>query len=306
MAEQIRPSAPYPLRRWNHEGMSEGANPAVDLVLNTFERTYRRVLEPQAIEAIRSSNGYPFARCVVLINNVEEIADATRRAERLLAEEVIDEFHLVSNHLELALTKTGLRRSDLEPLLHYSDGPIVAATLPGSPWFLYWDPEARLSKPVDWISGALALMSRDERVMVANPSWELPDAEGKRPGLEREGIETRDGFAIGPGFSDQIFLASRATLAAPIYDQRCIARITYPGAHKAHVFEARVGAHMRHSGRLRATSLATTYVTQTVDGGSSYPPQGIVETARFVRNAFTLRALGISPWKPRCLRNTWL
>ena len=278
----------------------------MDLVINTFERTYRRALVADVLNAVRADNRYSFARCVVLINNVAEPAEARRRAQRLLEEGAIDEFHFVADRLDGALQSAGLRRRELEPLLHYSDGPLVAATLPGSPWFLYWDPEARLAEPVDWLTPALELMHEDRRVMVANPSWEKPDARGRRPGVEREAIETRGGFAIGHGFSDQVFLAARATMAAPIYGQRCIGSLAYPAAHKARVFEARVAAHMRHHGRLRATSLAASYATESPRGRSSYPPSGLAERWRYVRNGMTLRALRASPWRPRCLRSTWL
>jgi len=278
----------------------------VDLVINTFERTYRRALEPGVVNMVRDTNRYPFARCVVLVNNVDDRAEATRRGERLLQEGAIDELRFVADHLEHALAMTCLQRSALEPLLHYSDGPLVAATLPGSPWFLYWDPEARLLEPCDWVTPALELMSQDTRVMTANPSWEAPNANGQRPGVERETIATRAGFALGHGFSDQVFLGARSTFAAPIYEQRCITRITYPAAHKAHVFEARVGAYMRHHERLRATSLSSTYATESPQGRSSYPPRGLAEAVRYVRNAVAVRTLRRLPWRPACLRHSWL
>jgi hypothetical protein len=279
---------------------------AVDLVINTFERTYRRALEPSTVTKVRETNSYPFARCVVLVNNVEDHEDALRRGQRLLDQGTIDELHFVADHLERALQMTGLRQRSLEPLLHYSDGPLVAASLPGSPWFLYWDPEARLSEPCDWIAPALELMRKDKRVIAANPSWEAADASGRRPGVEREAIATCSGFALGHGFSDQVFLGARSSFAAPIYGQRCIARLVYPAAHKAHVFEARVGAHMRHHERLRATSLSCSYATESPAGQSSYPPHGLLETVRYARNAATLRTFRALPWRPTCLRHSWL
>jgi hypothetical protein len=287
--------------------VSPDAEQPVDLVINVFERTFRGVLEPGVFAALAAAQRRRFARRVVLVNNVADPADARARGQRLLEQGEIDELRFVADHLDRALEIVGLRREELEPLLHYSDAPLVAATLPeGSPWLLYWDPEARLAQPVDWITPALELMGKDGRVIVANPSWELPDGAGRRPGVERETVATRAGFAIGHGFSDQVFLARRALLAAPIYRQRCIASIAYPGAHKARVFEARVAAHMRHHGGLRATSLEASYVTDAPSGGSSYPPDGIGETLRWVINSATLRALSRSPWRPACLRHTWL
>jgi hypothetical protein len=287
--------------------MVETSPGAVDLVVNTFERTYRRALSPRAVAAIAESNRHPFARRAVLINNVVDRAHAARLAQQRVDAGEIDEFRFVDEHLAGALAQVGLAEDELQPLLHYSDAPLVAATMAGSPWMLYWDPEAHLLDSADWISPALALMRRDPRVMVANPSWEPPDESNRRPGVEREAIATLDGFAVGLGFSDQVFIASRQALGSPIYRQRCIARIAYPAAHKAHVFEARVDAHMRHHGCLRATSLSTTYATDTTGGGgSSYPPRGLGETARYVRNALTLRAFAVVPWRPRCLRRTWI
>jgi hypothetical protein len=299
-------AAPAPARVCSSVSDDPSPRQAVDLVINTFERTYRRVLAPGAFSSIREDNRFPIARCVALINNVADPDDAAQHARRLLDDGEIDEFHFVADRLDHALGVTALSRRQLEPMPHYSDAPLVAATLPGSPWLLYWDAEARLSEPHDWISPALELMQRDERVMVANPSWELPDASGRRPDLERGAIERADGFALGHGFSDQLFLARRSTLAADIYRQRCIVKLIYPTAHRATIFEARVAAYMRHHDRLRATSLAATYLIDTSAGVSSYVPRGTRETARWVRNALVLKALQMSPWRPRHVRHTWL
>jgi hypothetical protein len=285
--------------------VSEPGAQTVDLVINTFERTYRSALRRETLLEIRDSQCFDFASTVVLVNNVLDPHAARALGEALLRDGTIDELRLVAEHLDGALARTGLTRGELEPLLHYSDGPLVAATLPGSPFFLYWDPEARLDKPVDWISPALELMAEDGRVIVANPSWEPPDAEGRYPNVEHEALTLRPGFAIGQGFSDQVFLARRAALAAPIYRQRCIASITYPAAHRADVFEARIAAFMRHNDKLRATSLTASYVTDA-PAGSSYAPHGALEWSRYLRNALTLRALRHTPWRPACLRGTWL
>jgi hypothetical protein len=179
---------------------------------------------------------------------------------------------------------------------------LVAVTLPGSPWLLYWDAEARLAEPVDWVGPAIELLERDSRLLAACPSWEPMGPDGRRPGVENETMEMVDEFAIGAGFSDQLFLARRSELAKPIYQQRCLAQVRNPAAHKAAVFESRVDAYMRHHGRLRATSLGATYVVDGHQGSSSYPPDGPVETLRFARNAFLRRVLRRSPWRPRCCR----
>lgn len=277
----------------------------VDLVVNCFERTYREVLTGGFFAGLEAQNRRSFARRLALINNVDDVDDAIARARALVASGELHGYALVAEHLDRALAVTGLRRPELEPLLHYSDCLMVAATLPGSPWLLYWDAEARLEAPHDWVGAAIELMERDRRLLVANPSWEPAGSDGRRPGLERETIGVADRFAIGRGFSDQLFLARRSELAAPIYHHRCLAQIRYPTAHRAAIAESRIDAYMRHRGRLRATSLDATYVVEDRGGGSSYAPQGARERLRAARNAGLRVACRHSPWLPPCCRQAW-
>src|SRR5262249_15840677 len=154
-----------------------------------------------------------------------------------VARGAIDRFVLVADELGRALRRTGLSQEDLGRIAHYSDAPLVAVTLEGAPWVLYWDADVRLREPIDWIAPSIELMDRDPRVLVANPNWTDPT-------VEREAIERAGEFTLGQGFSDQVFLARRAELAAPIYGRRCLALYRYPLSHIGDVFEARIDAHM--------------------------------------------------------------
>src|SRR5947199_2539777 len=99
---------------------------AVDLVVNTFERTYRDALTPGFFERLEKQNERRFAHKLVLINNVEDVDDALARARALVDRGEIDGFELVAEHLDRALEVTGLTGGALEPLLHYSDCALVA------------------------------------------------------------------------------------------------------------------------------------------------------------------------------------
>jgi hypothetical protein len=272
-----------------------GAVADVDLVVNCFERTYRHVLDGELLDDIAAENRFRFAGRTVLINNVEDRADAQRRAEAAVARGAIEQFAFVADELEGALALTGLTRDDLGRVAHDSDAPLVAVTLDGAPWILYWDADVHLRAPVDWITPSIELMEREERVLVANPNW--VDAT-----LEREAVEPAGDFTLGQGFSDQVFLARRAELAKPIYHQRCLALYRYPLSHVADVFEARVDAHMRHAGRLRATYRPATYVHPAEGAGASYPAQSLRERLRRLWHAAVLAALRASPVRPRCCR----
>ena len=131
--------------------------------------------------------------------------------------------------------------------------------------------------------------------MVANPLWEDPT-------LERTTLAYDGDFALGQGFSDQVYLVRRAEFAAPIYQQRCIARYRYPVSAITYIFEARVDAWMRHHDRLRLTYLPARYRHPLHTTGSARERSHPLERARSLRNGIVLKALAASPWKPACCR----
>jgi hypothetical protein len=265
----------------------------VQLVVNTFERSYREVLAPGFFRRIEEDNRRPFARRVALVNNVDDRADAAGHAEQLVAAGEIDEFHFVADRLDGALAQVGLSERDLGDVPHYSDCSFVAVTLPGPPWVLYWDAEVRLERPTDWITPTIEVMNQDRRVLVGNPVWPAPT-------LERETLEDRGDFALGRGFSDQLYLVRREDMARPIYSERCLARLRYPMAHQGFIFEARVDSHMRHGQRLRATYRRARYTHPPPPDGPAYPAGSARQRLALVRNAIALRALRASPIKPAC------
>ena len=267
----------------------------VDLVVNTFERSYREVLAPGFFPAIAEQNRFTFERRVALVNNVDDPSDARKRAEALVAAGEIDAFEFVADHLDDALRRTGLTHDDLGRIAYFSDCSLVAATLDGAPWLLYWDADVRLERPCDWITPSLELFESDPRVAVANPAWEAPT-------LEQETLERSGDFALGHGFSDQVWLVRRSEFGAPIYGRKCLARHRYPMAHVAYIFEARVDAWMRHNGRLRATYTPVRYLHPEGSSHNAYPPANLAERMKLVRSTAVNAFLARSPWRPRCCR----
>ena len=67
----------------------------VDLVVNCYERTYRRVLAEGFFDAIADQNRVEFAGRYAVINNVVDTADARAMAERLVASgEILSLIHI--------------------------------------------------------------------------------------------------------------------------------------------------------------------------------------------------------------------
>jgi hypothetical protein len=260
--------------------------PEVDLVVNTFERTYRETLRPGFFPSVEAQNCRRFARRVVLINNVDDPGAARARGEALLRAGEIDELHFVADHIDRALAVCGLTRADLGRIPHYSDCALVAVTLRGSPWLLYWDAELSLSHPFDWVGPSLDLLARDARVLVANPaSW--------RGEVRFLTLEVKGEFALSYSFSDSVFLVRREELAQSIYRHACPAALRYPLAHIATVFEQRVESFMRAGHRLRASHLGVLYAHPESEGGT-YPHATARERLRRRLYHVLFRFLGYS------------
>ncbi len=284
------------MRRWFAMATRKIASTilSVDLVVNCYERTYREVLVPGFFAAKAADQRHAFAMRTALINNVADRSDAERRAQALVASGEIDRYVFVADHLDHALEVTGLTRAELGRIPYFTDFALVAVSIAGPAWMLHVDAEVRMQRPLDWIGPAIELMDRDARVLVANPNWPPPT-------LERETLADDGPFALGHGFSDQVFLVRRRDMAQPIYADRCIARLRYPLAHVGHIFEARVDAHMRHHGRLRATHREARY-EHPVEIGLAYPARSLREKALLARNLLVIGALRRSPIRPACLR----
>ncbi len=265
----------------------------VDLVVNVFERTYRKVLSLGFFPEIEADNRQAFAGKIALINNVTDRKDAADRAEDLLRAGELDAYYFVDEGLDRALSVVGLSRRDLGRIPHYTDWALVAVTLSGNPYLLHWDADVRLRQPVDWVGPSIDLMESDKRILVANPNW-------RQPTLELETLWKLGDFAIGYGFSDQLFLVRRCDLAQPIYGCRCLASLRYPLAHIAPIFEKRVDAYMRTHGRLRATYTKAVYEHPEHGEGATHPTAGLTERVRLARNRYIVKALRSLPTTNPC------
>lgn len=271
--------------------------PEVDLVMNCYERTYRDVLAPGVVARVCDQNRFRFAQRTVLVNNVDDADDARERGRRLIEAGEIDRLEFVAEYLDAGLAAAQLRREELGKVPYFTDWALAALVLGGPDLMLHWDAEVQLVAPVDWVTPSIELMTDDSRVLVCNPSW------GDDADLARQTSEERGAFALGHGFSDQVFLVRRSELARPIYGDRTLADLRYPVAHLGRIFEARVDSHLRRRGRLRATYRPATW-RHVSTMGVAYPPRTPSETLRYARNRAITFVLTRMPrrLRPRTLR----
>src|SRR3954454_23117385 len=95
--------------------------PSVDLVVNCFERSYRRVLTPAFFHEVVAQTSFPFAARTALVNNVADVEDARRLARRLVESGAVTRCVFVADVLARALATTGLVEDDLGRLRHFTD-----------------------------------------------------------------------------------------------------------------------------------------------------------------------------------------
>ena len=255
----------------------------VDLVVNVFERTYRRVLAPGWFPRLTDDNGYGFARRVVLVNNTEDPVDAARLANDLIARKEIDEWHFVADRIGSALEMVGLRPRDLHPLPHYSDCALTALCLDGAEFVVYWDADVHLVTPCDWVTPSLDLLHTEPQVVVANPCWDGDEARSAA-------FSVKGDFALGYGFSDWAWLARRSTFREQNWSAPAApASYRYPLSHITPVFEQRVDTWMRYGRFHRATYLPA---TAAHDGpvGTMYPATTPRQRARRRVQSLALRS----------------
>jgi len=243
--------------------MNTASQIPVDLVINCYERTYRSVLAPGFVSRVTNDCSYPFARRTILLNNIHDMEDARRRAQELIAAGEIDQINLVEDHLDEALSVTGLTRKRLGKIAHFSNWALTALVIPGHDFMVHWDAEIRMVQPYNWIDPALQLFAADTRVAVANPLW--VSGEHSPEFRERSGD-----FALSYGFCDQVFLIDRREFARPIYDHWVPIALRYPVAHISPYFEQMIDSYLRVAGRYRATHMIARY-EHPIEEGIAYP-----------------------------------
>ncbi len=262
--------------------------PSVDFIVNTFERTYREVLAPGYIANMAADHCYPFARRIVMINNVNDREIAEKRARDLQRSGEITEYYFVADLLTQILPRAGLTLTDLQPNIHYTDCSLTAIFLDGSDYLVYCDADVRMKEQQDWITPSLELMARDSRIAVANPNW-TPET------LKRESREFQGEFGIGYGFSDQLYLLRRSEFARPIYKFHTPISLRYPMSASGRIFEQMVDSYMRVKGRMRATLSTANYIHGAEEGAFYAKLKGSAKVFQ-IRNSlilFTMKSLGL-------------
>lgn len=225
--------------------------PQVTFATTVWEKDWKKILEsPGYLQIAQIENHqFPFAECLLVINNVKELSLVKKTACRLIDDGVLSRFVVAEEIAEemlsfFALKRTDFRGDDGQPsdwVYFNALGPLAAIYECQSDYLLYHTGDVRLDQPVDWIDKAVRLMEKNPRFQVANLMW-----NGKKNEVKKESYQKRRGFYFAKsGFSDQQFLVRKETFRNPIYGTIHPESGHYP---RGEVFERRAYSAMRERG----------------------------------------------------------
>jgi len=210
-----------------------------------YEKDYRYVLTDYNIGNMTEGWHYAFDRIIVLINNVKNIDDAKKRADKL---KTIDDYFVVADYEDKALAYFGLTKDDFKDGWNYSATPLVGLYLCETRWLFHCTEDVfPLMDDSVWIQTAMRIIDETDKIFVANPIWDWKHSEAKKETVQ----ETKDWY-IGTGFSDQCYLIKSENKDRIDLTTKHYTGLKYP-KYAGESFEKKMNAYMRNNGLYRIT-----------------------------------------------------
>lgn len=228
----------------------------VTFATSCFERDWQKILEGDRYlkENQIGNHQFPFAKKILIINNVNDYEIVINAAKKRVEEGILDEFFVAKDYAEEILNFFQLKRESFKAdgVMCQSDDwvyynalpPLAAIYFCKSPYLLYQTGDVFLEERVQWIDKALDRLKG--RCRVANLLWNRASGEAKREAVREE----RDFFVAKKGFSDQLFLVRTKDFRKPIYGEIRDDASHFP---RGDVFEKRVYSYMINHGWRRVT-----------------------------------------------------
>lgn len=229
------------------------STPAVTLETKCWEGDWRYLLRRGGLERIVASEPFEFSHRVLYVNNVERPVGVLKAANRLVSQGLIDEVVLAEEHAAAALERFELSAEGLGRGYVYSICELVGIHLARTPLLVHFAGDCLMIDNGPWIDLGAELLALRPEVAVVNPVW------NRRYDEVRTGASASDDqWWFGDGFSDQCYMVRPADFAASIYGFSHPDSERYP-VYGGELFEKRIDAWMRRTGRTRAFHRASSY-----------------------------------------------
>lgn len=232
---------------------------AVTLSTKCWEGDYRRLLDAAALDELFAGFG-PAARRQVVLNRIDDRAEAQRRAEALVAAGRLDAYAWAEERWPAVADRLQVPTTWFGAAWPYAVPELVELDLATTAVVAHIAGDVRIEPGPDWLPRAVAELAHAAAVAPVSPSR----VELVRP--EARGGAT--GWVDNADFSDQLFVVRRDDLLRPqVVTATHPATGRYPKPGGALTFEARVGAWLRATGGRRRIDVTRGYL-HPVGGGA--------------------------------------
>jgi hypothetical protein len=212
-----------------------------------YEKDWRILLKTDRLERMIYYNQFPFKEKVLFINNVDDVSEVSRYADKLVANGILSSFVVVEDYSQQALDFFGISKESFRGGYYYSIAELVSIYLCRTEYLLHFSSDSMLNSSLTWVQSSISKMESDARIKVANPTWNRMYHEA-----EQESFGEDENFYIGYGFSDQCYLIPTKDYKKRIYTEKNPASERYPH-YGGELFEKRVDAWMRNNQYYRIT-----------------------------------------------------
>jgi hypothetical protein len=212
------------------------------------------LLKTRRLERMIARSNFLFSERILFINNVRDSAKVCAGAEKLVKANVLTDFCMVEDHAREALDFFQLSKNALGSGYVYSISELVSIYRCDTEFLLHFSGDSMPASTTDWVAKALGEFQRNDRVKVANPTWNHKFDEARCSSFDEN-----DNFFIGSGFSDQCYLVRAEDFRAPIYNEAHADSARYP-QYGGELFEKRVNSWLRNHDYHRVTYKHCAYV----------------------------------------------
>jgi hypothetical protein len=232
----------------------------MDLTIETkcWEHDWHWVLQADRMRAMVERCASDRAKYVLWINNGPSLECMRRGADILVSKGLIHEYGVVADFADEALSFFGIEPDGFDGGYFYSIAELVGVYQCTTPYLLHFagDTLPHAGLPDKWMNTLLCGLNEHPDWLTVNLLWNGRLHEAKREADFFSGA--LDEWAVGYGFSDQMYLVRTSEFRAPIYHLSHPAGKRYP-RYGGNLFERRVDAFMRTNQRLRGTWLPGSY-----------------------------------------------
>jgi hypothetical protein len=220
-----------------------------------WENDYGYLLNGDHIDKMISRCNFDFEKKVLYINNVRNVSEVKKLADKKIKDKVLDKYYIVDDYADEVLDYFGVTKASFKGGYYYSIAELVGIYLCETEYLLHFSSDTILEpSEINWIDKALKILQSREDVVVANATWNFSYKEAKK-----ESFSELQDFYLGYGFSDHCYLVPTKVFKNKIYNEIHVDSNRYP-RHGGESFEKRVNSFMRNYKRFRITSKEISYV----------------------------------------------